>query len=105
MKKTFTVIDPKVSPIRRAEAIKGEIKKYVKRENRKKIPDGFDFWDFRCSFGDSVENKKELHLTEINKHIDDALTQEKESFYVEILAEARKRTKKEPSPEAADKSL
>ena len=93
MKKTFHLADPKVKPSRRVEAIKHDIKKYLKRERNKKLPEGFDFWDFSCSFGDTAEAKKAIHIAEIMKSIDDAAHRGVDMFYVEILATAKKRTK------------
>ena len=94
MKKTFLLTDPVHKPNRVVEAIKADIKKYIKRERRKKLPEGFDFWDFNCSFGDTAEEKKEIHTTEISKYIDDAANRSVGKFYLEILAAARKRSKK-----------
>ena len=94
MKKTFLLTDPKIKPTRRVEAIKGDIKKYIKRERKKKLPEGFDFWDFNCSFGDTAEEKKEIHTTEIMKFIDDAASRSLDKFYLEVLATARNRSKK-----------
>lgn len=94
MKKTFLLTYAKIKPTRRVEAIKGDIKKYIKRERRKKLPEGFDFWDFDCSFGDKTEEKKKIHVTEINKFIDDAASRNLREFYLEVLAIARKRSKK-----------
>ena len=94
MKKTFLLTDSVNKPTRRVEAIKGDVRKYMKRERRKKLPEGFDFWDFNCSFGDTAEEKKEIHTTEITKYIDDAASRNVEKFYLEVLATARKRSKK-----------
>nr|CAP48334.1 putative integron gene cassette protein [uncultured bacterium] len=101
MKKTFLLTDPKIKPTRRVEAIKGDIKKYIKRERKKKLPEGFDFWDFNCSFGDTAEEKKEIHTTEIMKSIDDAASRSLDKFYLEVLATARNRSKK-PKPDGAE---
>jgi len=97
MKQTFKIVDPKIKPARRVDAIKAEIKKYLKRERRKELPEGFDFWDFDCSFGDSADEKKEIHSAEIMKSIDEAAGREVDEFYLEILAKAKKRMKK-PKP-------
>ena len=94
MKKTFELTDSKLKPARKVEAIKAQINKYIKRERRKQLPEGFDFWDFNCSFGDSPEEKKEIHFTEIPKCIDDAVQRQSEKFYIELSSLARKRTKK-----------
>ena len=51
MKKKFSLKHPKIKPARRVEAVKHEIRKYLKRERRKELPEGVDFWDFDCKFG------------------------------------------------------
>ena len=94
MKKTFTLTHPKIKPARKVEAAKGEINKYIKRERGKKLPEGSDFWGFNCQFGDTPESKAPIHEAEIFTKIDTAEKEEKESFYLEILAEARTRSKK-----------
>jgi Family of unknown function (DUF6172) len=86
MKKTFKLTDSKLKKDRLVEAIRADINKYIKRERRKQLPEGVDFWDFDCKFGHTVEAAKEIHLSEISKCIDQAVGQQLESFYLEILA-------------------
>ncbi|MFA7172423.1 MAG: DUF6172 family protein [Kiritimatiellia bacterium] len=95
MKKTFKLIDPKIKYPRMVDAVKHEIRKYIKRERRKELPEGVDFWDFDCKYGDSEATAKPVHITEIAKRIDAAAERELESFYVEVLAKAGHRTKKQ----------
>jgi hypothetical protein len=95
MKKTFKLTHPKIKVARLADAAKYEIKKYLKRERRKSLPEGVDFWDFICKFGHNPEKAKDIHLSEITKSIDEAEAEKLESFYVEILAEPGYRTKKD----------
>ena len=93
MQKIFQLTDSKIKLTRRVEAIKGDIRKYIKRERKKKLPEGFDFWDFNCSFGDSSVEKKKIHVTEIVKFIDDAACRKLDCFYLEVLSIARSRSK------------
>ena len=51
MKKTFQLTHPKIKPARLIEAVRRDVKKYLKREKRKSLPDGVDYWDFDCKFG------------------------------------------------------
>ncbi len=95
MKKTFKLTHPKIKVPRLAEAVKHEVKKYLKRERNKKLPEGVDFWDFDCKFGHTFEESKKIHLSEISKCIDDAQEQQLDSFYVEILAKPGHRMKKQ----------
>ena len=66
MKKTFNLTHPKLQVSRVIEAIKYEVKKYLKRERNKTLPEGVDFWDFDCRFGDdeatSTTNRKSVTL-------------------------------------------
>ena len=94
MKKTFKITDPKIKRDRLIEAVRHEIKKYIKRERNKALPEGVDFWDFDCKFGPVAESAKAIHLAEITKSIDQAQEQQLESFYLEILAKPGHRTKK-----------
>jgi len=102
MKKTFTLTHPKIKAPRLFEAVKHDLKKYVKRERGKKLPDGVDFWDFDCKFGATAESAKKMHLAEFNKYIDEAEKQQLESFYVEILAKPGRRKKKPKIQEPDD---
>ncbi len=94
MKKTFKLTDPKLSLPRRVEAIKYEVKKYIKRERRKTLPPKVDFWDFDCRFGVDEASSEVIHLSAINEKISQAEAQQLESFYLEILVKPGYRTKK-----------
>jgi hypothetical protein len=88
MKKTFTLSHPKIKPARMVDAIKHEIKKYLKRERNKALPQGSDYWDFDCKFGYAEAESTKVNVSALNKLIDSAVAKEKMSFYVEILANA-----------------
>lgn len=94
MKTTFTLDKPKVKLARQIEATKSTINKYVKRERGKKLPEGVDFWDFDCKFGDTQADAKRCHLKDITKLINKAEEAEQISFYVEIIAVEGVRKKK-----------
>ena len=86
MKKTFELIHPKIKPARLIEAARRDIKKYLKRENRKLLPNDFDCWNFDCKFGPSQENAEVILSSEISKCISEAEAESLKSFYLEILA-------------------
>ncbi len=86
MKKTFELVHPKIKLARRVDAVKHEVKKYLKRERNKKLPQGVDYWDFDCKFGNTEAEAKTIHVSEINKLIDKTQDENLTSFYVEILA-------------------
>ncbi|WP_196140690.1 DUF6172 family protein [Aliikangiella sp. G2MR2-5] len=91
MKKTFELTHPKIKVARMVEAVKHEIKKYLKRERNKPLPEDAGYWDFDCRFGPTEIEASSLHVTEINKQIDKAEADGLTSFYVEILARPGKR--------------
>ena len=77
------------------DSVKNDIRKYIKRERKKDLPSGIDFWDFDCKFGDTEADAKVIHLTEIDKCINDIQARELTSFYVEILVKDGVRAKPE----------
>lgn len=98
MRKTFQLQVEGKHPDRLLEAIKHEIRKYIKRERRRELPEGSDFWDFDCRFGASAEAAEVVHLSAITGLIDSIVKDAGKQFYVEILAKPGKR-----KPRAAGK--
>jgi hypothetical protein len=94
MKKSFPLSDPKHKPERVVAAIKNDVRKYVKRERGKKLPEGTDYWDFACKVGKGTETPEQKHLEEVVPAIDEAFGSGCESVYIEILAVPGIRTKK-----------
>lgn len=86
MKKTFELTHPKIKLARRVDAVKHELKKYLKRERNKTLPAGADYWDFDCKFGNTEAEAEPVHVSQLNKLIDKTQQEERTSFYVEILA-------------------
>ena len=86
MKKTFPLAIEGKNPARVLEATKHEIRKYIKRERRRDLPEGVDFWDFDCRFGPSEAEANATHLAEITPQIDALVAAGGHQFYVEILA-------------------
>lgn len=90
MKKTFQLQESNKKPERTIEAIKHELRKYTKRERKKKLENAETmFWDFDCRFGASQEDANVLKFPEIMKELDKALEAKWESCYIEILAVAK----------------
>lgn len=88
MKKTFELTHPKIKTPRMLDAIKFEIKKYVKRERRKPLPEDATYWDFDCRFGVTEDDASAIQLSQMNKKMDEATANGCTSFYVEILAKS-----------------
>lgn len=94
MKKTFPLEVEGLKPPRVVEAIKHDVRKYVKRERRKALPEGVDFWDFHCRVGASADANKAVHVDDIPHEIDVASQAQQPAVYIEILAAPGNRTKK-----------
>ena len=101
MKKLFPMEDPKHKPARVVEGIKADVRKYLKRERRKELPEGVDFWDFDCRSGKDAESSKEIHVSKITEGVDEAAKEGWEKVYIEILAKPGHRTAK---PKVEDKA-
>jgi hypothetical protein len=96
MRKTFPLEVPNHKPPRVVEAIKAEIRKYLKRERRKPLPEGIDFWDFDCKVGKDAETAEMIHVSEVTKPIDTAFSENWPAVYIEILAKQGHRKHKTP---------
>jgi len=86
MKKTFPLRVEGKNPDRVLDAVKHEIRKYVKRERRRDVPAGADYWDFDCKFGLTPDAAEAAHLNSLIGLIDAAAKEGAEKFYVEVLA-------------------
>ena len=86
MRKTFVLTHEKIKVARLIEAAKHDVKKYLKRERNKKLPEGADFWDFDCKYGPTQPLANSISVAQINKSLDEAEALQLDSFYLEILA-------------------
>lgn len=68
------------------DAVKHDIRKYVKRERRKALPEGVDFWDFDCRFGLSADTAAAIHFGNLMEQIDAVAKEGATAFHVELLA-------------------
>ncbi len=94
MKKIFPLTSPNHQPPRVIEQIKSDIRKYLKRERKKPLPEGVDFWDFACKVGQGEAAPETKHVEEIIPAIDQAAAAACPSVYIEILATPGHRQKK-----------
>ncbi len=97
MKKSFPLTDPKHKPARVVERVKHEVRKYLKRERRKALPEDADYWAFDCQVGREGPERA-LEVKELTDAIDHAAGEGWESVYIEILAKPAKRPPKEEEP-------
>jgi uncharacterized Fe-S radical SAM superfamily protein PflX len=105
MKKTFSFSHPKKQRPRVVEAIKYELKKYIKRERNKALPEDVDFWDFDCRYGADEASCDIIHVSEINKVISEADVEGLDTFFLEVLVKPGKRTKKPEEEKEAENFL
>lgn len=96
MKKTFQLRIEGKHPDRLLDAVKHEIRKYVKRERRRDVPEGADFWDFDCRFGITPAAAKPVHLNSLTVLVDGAAKEGVQSVYVEIIAKPGHRKPRPP---------
>lgn len=94
MKKTFPLTAENHQPARVVEQIKSDVRKYLKRERKKALPEGVDFWAFDCKVGQGDAAPETKHVEEIVPAIDQAAASQCESVYIEILATPGHRTSK-----------
>ena len=93
MKKSFKLTAPNKAPARQVDSVKHEINKYLARERRKTVGENADFWDFDCKYGDDASNAIKIDVADISKAIDKTVAEEKQEFYIEILAKPGHKTK------------
>ena len=103
MRKTFQLAIEGKNRDRVLDAVKHEIRKYVKRERRRDVPAGADYWDFDCKFGATEEAAQPVHLNSIIALVDGIAREGGDKFYVEILAKPghRKTAAAAPAPDVA----
>lgn len=97
MRKTFQLAVDGKHPDRLLDAIKHEVGKYLKRERRRALPEGADFWDFDCKFGPSEAESVVVHLSALKKLMDEAKASGASQFYIEIVAKLGVRSAKPAS--------
>ena len=97
MKKTFPLQQSGKASARVVDSVKHEVRKYVRREHRKVLPEGFDLWEFACKVGGDVGTAVACPLGEVSAKIDEVVAAGGTEVYVEIVAAAVHRP---PSSEA-----
>ena len=100
MKKTYPLQVEGKHPDRVLDALKHDLRKYVRRERRRDLPEGVDFWDFACRCGLSQEESEPVHLAELNARVDAVAQAGASQVYVEILARHGHRKARVPAPQA-----
>jgi len=102
VKKVFQLTDPKKHADRVLEAIKHDIRKYVKRETRKDLADSeASYWDFDCKIGVTAEDAESIVYKELLKALETIRATGATQVYIEIMAKAVPKPLK-PIKEEAD---
>ncbi len=86
MKKVFQLQQENKHPDRVLESIKYEIRRYFKRERKKKLPENAVFWDFECRFGQHADDAHQVTSSELMRALDKAKAERWNACYVEVLA-------------------
>ncbi len=94
MKKRFELVTSNKEPQRVLEAVKNEIRKYIKREKRKPLPEGLDIWNIDCRFAKDEEEPQKILFQDITKCLDEAASSDAKSIYIELIANGIKREPK-----------
>ena len=100
MKKIFKLQVENKNAARQLESVKNEIRKYFKRERKKKLPESAVYWDFDCRFGKSSDDAQTLSASEITAALDKAHTETWDACFVEILSKAVMKSEETPKEEA-----
>jgi hypothetical protein len=101
MRQTFPFAHPRHKPPQALAALKNRIRKYLKRERRKELPEGVDFWDFDCRIGPDEDTAAPVHVQELIARLDELAAAGNSHVYVEILARPGQRA---PRSEASTDS-
>ena len=91
MKRTYRLDIEGKNRDRLLDAARHDMRRYVKRERSRPLPEGVDFWDFSCRFGASEETASDVHFATLNSLVDAAAKEGAPQFYVEIVTGHGKR--------------
>ncbi len=96
MRKIFPLTQEGLHRDRVLEAVKHEIRKYLKRERRRDLPEGVDFLDFDCRCGATKDTAEVVHLSALMGSLDAVANSGGAEAYVEILAKPGVRQARPP---------
>lgn len=102
MRKIFQLTQEGRHPDRVLEAVKHEIRKYLKRERRRDLPEGVDFLDFDCRCGATKDQAEVVHLSALMGSLDAVAKAGATEAYVEVLAKPGVRQARPPGTSAKE---
>lgn len=88
MKKTFKLDHPKIKVPRVVDSVKHDIKKFLKKERSKPLPEGARYWGFDCKVGQSEDTAVAVEQPSLMKQIDELVENNIMTIYVEITPKA-----------------
>lgn len=100
MRKTFALRPEGKNPDRVLDALKNELRKYMKRERRRELPAGADFWDFDAKLGADKDSAEPVHPNALVAQLDVLAKSGAQHAYVELLAKPAARQRWADSGEA-----
>lgn len=86
MRKTYPLRPAGKHPDRVLDAIKHDIRRYIKRERRRDLPEGAQFWDFDCRFGADQDSAQPVAMADLMPSLDALVSSGAAQCYVELLA-------------------
>lgn len=101
MRKTYQLNIEGKNRDRLLDASKHDIRRYVKRERGRTLPEGVDYWDFDCRFGHDEVTACVVHFATLMGLIDSVAQQGGAQFYVELVTRHGLRAAK-PQPAKAE---
>ena len=91
MRKTYPLHIEGRHPDRVLDALKHDLRRYLRRERRRALPEGADYWDFDCRFGTSQDTAQPEHPGSLMALIDAVARDGGTQCYVELLARSATR--------------
>jgi hypothetical protein len=105
LKKTYLLNVEGKNRDRLLDASKHDIRKYVKRERAKALPEGADFWDFDCKLGVDLTDVVVVHFAVLMTSIDALVVDGVAQFYVEVVTKHGHRTTRPAVTDSPSESL
>ncbi len=103
MKKVFKIEQERIKPDRAVDAIKNDLRKYVKREKKKDLPNKKTmYWDFDCKFGKSADLATVCSFEEISTQLNSVVAEGWSKCYIEVIAKAVDKPLKEEEVESQE---
>jgi hypothetical protein len=102
LKKVFKLTQENKHPDRVLDSIKYDIRRYLKRERKKKLPEDSIFWEFDCKFGKSSDESESINASEIITSLDKAKESGWKEFYIEIISKPSDKVKKKAEPKEGE---